>query len=287
MYYKSSGKMSPMALAYFLLACLVIFPLLGLIYAYAIWYIPFIYIKFLLAAGFGFAIGWVSKVLVVEKGKVRSTSKALLLATLGALVAYYFHWVVWLDLLTNAQDGNDYFAVSNIKIGEVISMAMQPLGVFSLLGFVNEFGTWGFGDSAVSGTFLTVIWLIEFLIIMFFAVTMSLGTASQPFCENTNQWFNKKNIGPFDYIRDTAAIVSKLEASDESFLSDLAKKAETELNQSIFTIYDSKDNESYLSIENQIAKVEDGKLSYDPKSVIEYIKVSDELVGKIKAILKQ
>jgi len=51
-YYKPSGKFSPIAFVYLLLVCAIIIPILGAIYAYATWYIPIIYVNFLITFGF-------------------------------------------------------------------------------------------------------------------------------------------------------------------------------------------------------------------------------------------
>lgn len=283
-YYTPSGKMSPVAIGYFLLSVCIILPLLGLIYSYAIWYIPIIYVNVLLAIGFGFAIGFVISFLVVNMGKVRSVSKALMFGILGALVAYYFHWVVWGDLLYNASGGNDYFTFSNINISEVIGLAFRPGAIFELVGAVNEMGTWGFGDSPVSGTMLTVVWVIEFLIIMVVATFVSIGFAGTPFCEVENQWFKERALAPFNAISDGPSLIAMLEAGDETLINYISKKSEDQLNHSIFTVYNSDHDESYMSIVNKVAKVDDGKVSYSDQPVVTHIKVTDDLVARMESV---
>ena len=71
-YYKPSGKFSPISFVYFILVCTVALPILATIYAYLIWYIPIIYLNFLVTFGFGFAIAITVGYLVVRLGKVRS-----------------------------------------------------------------------------------------------------------------------------------------------------------------------------------------------------------------------
>ncbi len=283
-YYTPSGKMSPVAIGYFLLCVFIILPLLGLVYSYAIWYIPIIYVNVLLAVGFGFAIGFVISLLVVKMGKVRSVSKSVLFGVLGALVAYYFHWVVWSDLLYNASGGNDYFSFSNISISEVLSFAAQPGAIFELIGSVNEMGTWGFGDSPVSGTLLTVVWVIEFLIIFVVATVVSTSFAGTPFCEVENEWFKERELAPFSAISDVSSLVASLEAGDETLLNTISKKTEDQLDHSVFTVYNSAHDESYLSIVNKVAKEEDGKISYSDAPVVTHIKVTDDLVAKMEAV---
>lgn len=66
-YYQPSGKFSVSSFIYFMIACVVAFPILGALYAYAIWYIPLVYTGL-----FGFTIAWVTNKFVIKQGKVRN-----------------------------------------------------------------------------------------------------------------------------------------------------------------------------------------------------------------------
>lgn len=88
-YYKPSGNFSPISIGYLAALALTAFPILGLIYAYAIWYIPFIYINFIIAAGFGFGIGLLINTFVIGKGKVRNVMLSILFGLLGGFISLY------------------------------------------------------------------------------------------------------------------------------------------------------------------------------------------------------
>jgi len=169
-YYKPSGKFAISSLLYFFILSIIAFPILGLIYAYCIWYIPFFYINFLIAAGFGFIVGLLVNTIVIGKGKVRNTPLALLFGLLSGFIALYFHWAVWVDLVINAGEsyGNSRIGVtvSNIKILQVFELALQPNVLFEIIGEIHKTGTWGIKGSTVSGTPLTIIWIIEILIVV-------------------------------------------------------------------------------------------------------------------------
>ena len=123
-YYKPSGKFSPISFVYFILVCTVALPILATIYAYLIWYIPIIYLNFLVTFGFGFAIAITVGYLVVRLGKVRNYGLAILFALIASLVAYYLQWVVWADLAINTSEvyGNKQIgvAVSNVQIEQLL-----------------------------------------------------------------------------------------------------------------------------------------------------------------------
>lgn len=281
-YYKPSGKFAITSILFFVLLCLTAFPLLGLIYAYCIWYIPFIYVNFLIAAGFGLALGFIINHLVVNKGKVRSVMLAALFGILGGLVALYFHWAVWIDLVINAGEsyGNSRIGVtvSNIDSSQVLYLILHPGELFGIMKEVNEFGTWGIKSSTVSGTFLTIIWIVELLIVVGASTLLSFPKAEQPFCEEENTWFEESVIGVFPFINDTESLTRELEIGQSETLSKIQFAPDTNVDHSVFTLYSSGLQESYLSIENKTAKKDkNGELDFDSNVFIHYIAISQEL----------
>ena len=281
-YYKPSGKFSPVSFIYFTIFSLIILPLLGLIYAYCIWYIPFPYINFLITAGFGFLIGLLISVFVIGKGKVRNPLIALALGFFGGLIGLYFQWAVWVDLVINAGEsyGNSRIGVtvSNIKILDVFALALDPVTLFKLIGEINQYGTWGIRDLTPSGTFLYVIWGIEFLVVVVIAAFLPRVKAKQPFCEKNNEWFEEKELQPFNYITGGAKMKIALEKGDNTVFDSITKANSTEADHSIFTLYTSKHNENYLTIENKKAKTDSkGKTTIESNEIVEYISINSTL----------
>jgi hypothetical protein len=280
--YKPSGRFSISSILYFLFITTTVFPVLGLVYAYAIWYIPFIYINFLIAGGFGFLVGFSLNMFVIGKGKVRSPLLAIVFGILGGFVAMYFHYAVWLDLVLNA--GESYgssrmgITVSNIKLLQVFYLAGEPAILFQLIKEVNSIGTWGlFGSNAVSGIALSIIWIIEFLIITVLSVFISIGKASDPFCEVDNDWFKESELPPFNYITSDELIINLDKGAEDSF-TDLALSANLNESHSVFTLFTSNHGDNFLSIENKFAKLDDdGKLDFDTSYILNNIRLSKTL----------
>tara|TARA_B100000768_G_scaffold181989_1_gene208107 strand:+ start:10679 stop:11575 length:897 start_codon:yes stop_codon:yes gene_type:complete len=281
-YYKPSGKFSPISLMYFLLLSVTAFPLLGLIYAYCIWYIPFVFINILFTAIFGFLIGYLINSAVIEKGKVRNVTVAFVFGLVGGFLALYFHWAVWTDLVINAGEsyGNSRIgvSVSNIKIVQVFSLIIQPETLFDLINEINFYGTWGVRSNTVNGTFLLTIWIIEFLIIVGIAILSSLMKVKEPFCEKENIWFKKLKLGPFEYLEDPSKIVKELENGDSQQIMNIQLNEDPIANHSIFTLFMSNYRDSYLSIENKESKInKKGKLEFDSDIFLEYIFINEPL----------
>lgn len=281
-YYKPSGKFNAIAFLYFAGIALILLPLLGLLYAYAIWYIPFIYINFIIAGVFGFAIAYLINHGVVKFGKVRNAGLVTILSILAGIIALYFHWAVWVDLVINA--GESYgssrigITVSNIKLLQTFNLALHPSLLFELIGEINKYGTWGIKSATVSGTFLTVIWIIEALIIIGATVLTTIGSANIPFCELGNEWFKENVLPAFNYIENRPDMIKNLESSNPESFKDLTLAESVEKNHSVFTLYSSNHNENYLTITNQRAKTNNkGELEFDANEVVEYIFLNSEL----------
>ncbi len=82
-YYQPSGKFSLKSIVLFFVLSVTLFPLWGGLYAYAIWYIPFIYINFIITGIFAFGIGFMISQIVFKIGKVRNLSVGYGLGILG------------------------------------------------------------------------------------------------------------------------------------------------------------------------------------------------------------
>lgn len=282
-YYKPSGKFSPTFLLYFFLVSVLAFPILGLIYAYCIWYIPFIYINFFITLGFGILVSLAISVFVVKKGKVRNPILALIIGILGGMLALYFHWSVWIDLVINA--GESYgsnrigITVSNIEFLQVFSLIFQPALVFEYICKVNDYGTWGISGATVSGSLLWVIWAIEFIMVIAISGFLPYLEAKKPFSESTNSWYEEFLLPSLTYIENKEQIIVDIEQSNHAGFEFLNKDIDSDTDDhSIFTLYKSQSGKNYLSIENKTSKTDNkGKIDFDNDKFVEYIAIDGQL----------
>lgn len=282
-YYKPSGRFSLIFILYFLLVSITAFPILGLIYAYCIWYIPFVYINFFITMGFGFLVGFIIAVFVIKKGKVRNPLLGLFIGLLGAFLALYIHWAIWIDLVINA--GKSYgsnrigVTVSNIQFLQVFSLIFQPDVVFKYIIQVNEYGTWGIRGATVSGAFLWLIWAIELVIVVAISGFVTYLDAKKPFSESTNSWYDEIILPAFGFIENKQQIIADILTGNSDNLELLSKDVDSKKdNHSIFTLYKSKSGTSYLSIENKTSKLDNkDNITFDTDQVVEYIAVNAQL----------
>ncbi len=286
-YYQPSGRFSPSSFLYFILSSAIVIPILALAYTYLIWYIPFFYINFFITAGFGFGVGIAISHLAVKIGKVRNSTLALVFGLLGGLIALYFSWAIWVDLVFNIGEsyGNSRIGIttSNIEFLQVFGLILQPDTLFSFISEINKTGTWGIRGSAVSGTILTIIWVIEFLIVLILSIIFPYIKAKTPFCEEDNKWFNEEDLPAFNFIKNPKEMVVNLENSNQnSFINLQHTTKANEESHSIFSLYSSKKGENFLSIENRQAKTNDkGEIEFDGDEFVEYISISSELRNQL------
>ena len=172
-------------------------------------YIPIVQVEFLLTAGFGAAIGWVTAHFM-HRFKVRS--RALIMASsLGlASIGWLFSWLVWLDHTFGDQVG-------------MLDLA-NPFMVIGLVAQVFETGTWSVGSSlsgAVNGLPLAAVWLVEAVIILVGAAFVAQNeTHDRVFCERCESWCSVHPDRRFFDVSESESLLSGLvERGDWTVLS--------------------------------------------------------------------
>jgi hypothetical protein len=202
--YRHSGKFGIHGpLAAIVAAVAIGFPL-GFVYAYGMKWIPFVYVNFLLTAGYGFAFGSITGFLM-KWAKVRNTPVALLSGLIAGLLALFFNWNAHIHALFDGAPA--------LNSGKGILAGMQVL---------YEQGSWGLSHSgSVTGVPLAIVWVIEALAIIGLTTFISMAMVfDTPFCEKTQCWLDQeKKISTLQSFTDPEHLAA-LKAGD---LGPLAK----------------------------------------------------------------
>lgn len=221
LYYKHSGQFSAMGLPVALVASLAAAIILGAVYAYIDLYCPIVYVNFFATAGFGFAVGWVTA-LLLRWGRVRNNVVTKIVAALTALGALYSSWVFWV------------FALFQKSFGALpltpVELAIHPLGLGRTIQAIAETGTWSIGhigsshgnQESVHGIWLWAVWIIEAGIIAWLAisVTVSAGKAL-PYCERCQAWCRVGRRLFSTPPGDNELLKQRLESKDFAYLMSL------------------------------------------------------------------
>jgi hypothetical protein len=189
------------------------------IYAYAVRYIPFVYITFFATLAFGAAMGFVVGMLA-RVGKLRNRPVMLALTAVVALVGLYFAWVFWVKATLNQVPDGERVATS--------TLITSPAILWEIITVLNENGTWSLKSSEpVHGILLTIVWLIEAGVILGLGMLVSAGTVSdEMFCETCNRWTPSAQQIRRTVPADSAIARQRLEARDFKYIMGLAPDPE-------------------------------------------------------------
>lgn len=252
---------------------------LGLAYAYLIKWIPFIYLNFLITAGYGFAFGMLASMLL-KIGKVRNVPIALLCGIGVGVLAWYGSW-----------NGSVHALV------ESAPWFLTPSQIFKVMGLLYDKGSWGIGFSsqtAVTGVPLAIVWLIEGGVIVGLSAIICCGAiANTPFCELHGCWLDEeKKMDKLDAFTHPDHIAA-FQAGDIAPLDLAQPRVPASGKFARLTLKHSASCDDYcaLSIANVTVTLDkDGKAQEEaqelmtdlwvPKSMFEYLSQFDRPTAK-------
>ncbi len=175
-FYRHSGKVAPLGLLFGAAACFVGAPLLGVIYAFATYYVPSVYVNALLTALFGMGVGF-GVGFAMRFGHARNTAVTVVAALAGALIAHYVGWMTWVAIVLR-----DVPEVSALDV-------LNPLFLVEAVFEIADAGAWTMRGQPVKGGALWVIWTIEVLLVVGTTLFGAFAAASSaPYCEGCGRW---------------------------------------------------------------------------------------------------
>ncbi|MDR0324935.1 MAG: hypothetical protein LBI19_02415 [Oscillospiraceae bacterium] len=187
MYYRSSGKVHA-SYAVFFIAGLIPVVLLSVLYAIAMYYMPTVYLCFAVTGAFTVAAAYTAAK-TAEWGKVRNAFVGVVALLIYFAAFTYVHLTAYVAVVFR-----DEAAVIDL---EWFWLLLRNPSV-TLEGFTDwivPYGVWSFtgGSSssegtAVSGTLLVVIWLIEHCIVLGGSIVLFNVFLRKPFFEDTGRW---------------------------------------------------------------------------------------------------
>ncbi len=216
---------------------------LGIVYAFTFYYIPYVYLNFALAVGFGYSLGWVVG-WAAREGNIRNTTAAVAIAVVAAVVGLYVEW------------GTCAYAMC--PIGELPSMwndvglaTLLPHNILALMGELYENGSWGLSENnTVTGWTLVVLWAIESGTIVFIALAVACSQVAElPFCETCQAWITGE--APHLYVGNGSEPVwSEVLTGNFDTLADTPRATGNEPTYVRVNLHacDSCEGSNYLSI---------------------------------------
>ncbi len=114
------------------------------------------------------------------------------MAILLGLAANYTQWMAYLDFIY-VQDAKLYFS-------SYLSTLFGRLGIvesLQIIAQINEYGTWSLGmnsQTPVNGLLLTIIWIVEFVVILVYPVVAIRHRRIQPFSEDQDRFYDQYTL---------------------------------------------------------------------------------------------
>ena len=178
--YRPRGLFSPTRLPLALLVGLIGGAALGLVYTLAVFYIPFLKLRFLATLAAGFGAGGIG-LWLMDLGHVRSRATGALLCLFVAAVAYYASWATWIPLAYPADDAT--------WASDVLYVALRPATIVDAANFMYDEGYWLEGKTPANGFKIAAVWAIEAAILLGIAPALGWrGASSKPYCERCGSW---------------------------------------------------------------------------------------------------
>ncbi|OGX87521.1 hypothetical protein [Hymenobacter coccineus] len=300
LYHQPSNKMPLSGALLFLVGGAAAAAVLALVYIYAIWYIPFIYINVVLCGGFGLLLG-VALARLARAGKLRSPRGVGALAAVVALGAVYLEWGVYLTMLFGTETPTaaaDSDVASKVVSSAGLSVAStsfspslfatilaEPAHMWNAMRQINETGTWSLKSATPSGLLLWAIWLIEAAIIVGGAYLVAVAQAGEPFSEATDTWADEETLPhPVGYIAQAAEARQAFETGQFHLLTPHV--AENELDQFACVRLHRAPNDDacqFLTLENVTVKRDrKGKITQKTANVVQRLAISPAAYQALK-----
>lgn len=180
-FYRLSGKTDITGPLLGLVSAVAASFLISFIYAYAVRYIPLVYLNWLISFGLVLVVAVIS--VSVEKTRHNRNRILSLIGTLvSATACLYLFWVAFLCVLSKHELG-------------CFSTLAAPGKVFSLIEALAENGWFSLKGGKVHGTFYAFLLVIEAIgYYAIFVLTHVVMTAQTIYCETCSRWLDAEEL---------------------------------------------------------------------------------------------
>ncbi len=244
--------------------------LLGYIYTLFSIYMPFVYFKFIITAGLGFAIGYLTRFLAFAF-KITGVQNKILLGVLLSFFTYYFHWIAYILFLMweKYPDLKTFFSNAG--------MITRPMFFQIIYNFYSH-GAWTLFGIPFKGLALGIVWLIEAFLVFALPVKIILEDKPKPFSFNTNLWYPVYSLSEkFKLNLSKPQLLKQLKENPLTAIEKLGKGSHFD-NLNIYLYYLEEEQQQYISFINNRY---DKKGNLKTQFIIENFKIDKQTAQKI------
>ena len=291
--YKPSGKFS---LSFFLIYPFVIpilLAILGFLYAHIIYFSPIIYLNFLVVVFSGIIAGFIVGI-AIKLGKVRNQVLTVIIALASSVLLKYLTWIFYIPLVyvhAYKLDGWDLNFIEKLQASLVI--ILNPSLILQDIEFINYYGVWGLSNTntAVSGIFLYIIWIIEFAVIVGCCIYSARDKVKEPFCEEQNKWFTESKELKLNFPSDSYQLKEQLlTGNNEDFLALISQPLNITTDDHISVKLYVLEGVSYgyMSLKT-LTKILDkkGNQKTEKQTLVDYLRIDMSLLSVLQNQLRE
>ncbi|MFO0580000.1 MAG: hypothetical protein U1A78_39005 [Polyangia bacterium] len=267
--YKHSGAIGALAVPLGLLFGGATAVVGGLLYQLLVSWIPFIYINLVLTLGFGALLGALTGI-GLKRGQLRNNVVAVALCALvGAGAVGVTHVVSYENTLRKV----------SAETGTSTAELRQQLTFEQFLAIKAKVG-WKVGRSSsgapLSGTFVYVIWGVEALIILGFAIYVGTSQVSEPYCEPCKTWTKEHKLPE----RADGSIATIRRDAEAGKIEDIVAKKDEGGDLVAYTVHacPSCSDSSFLTVDHVMLKRKaKGQIERKTDTVVKHAALTPQL----------
>jgi hypothetical protein len=293
-YYRPSGIFPPAGIATLFGGCAG-GAALGAVYAFANYHIPLVYLNVLLLLGFAASLSWLGS-WGVRKFHVRNAYAAAVMGAGIFLAAYTVHWTFYIATVVvdwTTDSPYDAAAIFNLAV----DFMRNPTESWELIEILNETGVWNISSAPgrssqsgleVKGIELTVIWIAEALVLLYFAVRKPWEEACKPYSERQGEWMKSTDLPAFiPFIENSEEFKHAVNRGDYSALiTPLPASEEPLLKYAKIRLY-SDALDPYITVQNVSISKKKKKETVSEKNVVRCLKISPITAADISSALAE
>ncbi|MHB8873749.1 MAG: hypothetical protein ACYC8T_08690 [Myxococcaceae bacterium] len=190
--YRASGKFSPRLVVYGLLVLSGAVLLSG-VYELLLFYIPFIYLNFIIVAAFGAILGVLSA-WTLSKGHCRNRTVGILLTLLitgaGLLGSYAWNYRRYVSAVAEANPEYSQLEIARFEVPSWLENRVE--------------GGWRMKSSTINGLAVWGVWGVEALVVLGLAFWLVTDRPKTPYCEGCGRWTEAHHAGLLHLNRNDA-----------------------------------------------------------------------------------
>lgn len=287
-YYQSDGKVTPQSIIYLLIVAFTLIPILSFLFALSGIEISYAVFKFFFPLVFAVLVGASINMALIGFGKTRNGFAGFILSSMATVWAYYLYWIFYFVYISDGNHAMDFSAIISAEgsgfFQKTWYLVKSPALVWQILKNYSAIGNWQIFGMAINGGVLIFLLVVEFIVIYLLSTFIGFMNYDRPFDELNKQWFKYDFLENEKYFLPEDNLVSRLEMRNYKDLLNQNNQI-SEAGKRYFSGYTLYHNgsQNYLSVENIIATLENGKWNRKTTELVRYIEISPEFAAELRS----